>query len=223
MIFCLSTFCAIGFDFRDVLWKRFNKKEAKRHDTMALPYLQLSLVTWSSLGAAKMATTEQPRSRTRFGTYLALRCCQASLPSDNPSEFNIPFFHCLEIQQISRLSVFVTHKLFFSAIRNLPYLPKWPLFDMFHYPLSQAAYVIRPFDISLRAHRNHPLWWLRGGNSLRLLMITLKQYILMLGLHIFKIPVKFDSSLNCWSFRTILWSLTVLCDVWCGQCFHREQ
>lgn len=113
MIFCLSTFCAIGFDFRDVLWKRFNKKEAKRHDTMALPYLQLSLVTWSSLGAAKMATTEQPRSRTRFGTYLALRCCQASLPSDNPSEFNIPLFHCLEIQQISRLSVFVTHKLFF--------------------------------------------------------------------------------------------------------------
>lgn len=114
MIFCLSTLCAIGFDFRDVLWKRFNKKEAKRHDTMALPYLQLSLVTWSSLGAAKMATTEQPRSRTRFGTYLALRCCQASLPSDNPSEFNIPFFHCLEIQQISRLSVFVTHKLFFG-------------------------------------------------------------------------------------------------------------
>lgn len=117
---------------------------------MALPYLQLSLVTRSTLGAAKMATTELPKSRTRFGTYLALRCCQASLPSDNPSEFNIPFFHCLEIQQISRPSVFVKHKLF-SAIRNLPYLPKWPLYDMFHYPLSQAAYVIRPFDIFFRA------------------------------------------------------------------------
>lgn len=96
------------------MWRRFNKKESNGHDTMALPYLQLSLVTQSTLGAAKMATTELPKSRTRFGTYLALRCCQASLPSDNPSEFNIPFFHCLEIQQISRPSVFVKHKLFFG-------------------------------------------------------------------------------------------------------------
>lgn len=95
------------------MWRRFNKKESNGHDTMALPYLQLSLVTRSTLGAAKMATTELPKSRTRFGTYLALRCCQASLPSDNPSEFNIPFFHCLEIQQISRPSVFVKHITFF--------------------------------------------------------------------------------------------------------------
>lgn len=90
------------------------KKEAKRHDIKTLAYQQLSLVIQSTLGAAKMATTDLPRSRTRFGTYLALLCCQASLPSDNPSEFNIPFFHCLEIQQISRHSVFVKHKLFFG-------------------------------------------------------------------------------------------------------------